>query len=393
MQELDDAALLREYVERDSEEAFAMLVARHIHKVYSVALRHTGNPHQAEEITQAAFVILARKSHSLGKRVVLSGWLYQTARLAAVTFLRSEIRRTHREQEAQMQTTQNNEGGADVWTQIAPLLDAAMGGLNKVERYAVVLRFFDGKSMKEVGAALGGSEGAAKMRVNRAVGKLQKFFLKRGVTSTTEAMTGAISANTVRAAPTTLIESVTTVALAKGATASVSTLTLVKGALKIMSWTKAKAAIVTSMVILAAAGSTTVAIHHFSQKRAPSPKPVEDLIAQLRQKPGGEFTLEAVEYLVKLKHQGRLPGLPEDGHMSPIMIENWFQDNHGVWHFSRTNGETYPVSRTIRASKDNDGHWAYFYTVVKAAKTSSWQLQKAWRIDTNGKVVEVYSVP
>src|SRR5665213_892636 len=98
MQELADNALLRQYAERGSEEAFAGLVARHVNKVYSVALRQTGNPHQAEEITQAVFVILARKSTSLGKRVHLEGWLHQTARLTARAFIRSEIRRARREQ-------------------------------------------------------------------------------------------------------------------------------------------------------------------------------------------------------------------------------------------------------------------------------------------------------
>src|ERR1039457_1133005 len=107
MQELDDTTLLREYVERDSEEGVAALVTRHVNKVYSVALRHTGNPHDAEEITQAVFVILARKSRHLGKRVILSGWLYQTARLTALMFIRSAVRRARREQEAFMQNESN----------------------------------------------------------------------------------------------------------------------------------------------------------------------------------------------------------------------------------------------------------------------------------------------
>jgi RNA polymerase sigma factor (sigma-70 family) len=199
MQELDDNALLREYKEHDSEAAFATLVARHVNKVYSVALRHTRNPHQAEEITQAVFVILARKSRHLGKRVILSGWLYQTARLTAVTFIRSEIRRARREQEAHMQTL-FNESESDVWPQIAPLLDAAMAGLSEVDRHAVVLRFFDGKSMKEIGVALGASEDAAKMRLNRAVEKLRLFFTKRGVVLPAAVLTAAISANSVSCA-------------------------------------------------------------------------------------------------------------------------------------------------------------------------------------------------
>ena len=186
MQELDDSALLREYVERDSEEAFAALVTRHVNKVYSVALRLTGNPHSAEEITQAVFVILAKKSRQLGKRVILSGWLYQTARLTAVTFIRGGIRRARREQEACMQTALNeNESDlsrrsdteADaIWKQFAPLLDAAMAGLNETDRHAVVLRFFDGKSLREVGAALGANEDAAKKRVSRALEKLRSLF-------------------------------------------------------------------------------------------------------------------------------------------------------------------------------------------------------------------------
>ena len=65
--------------------------------VYSVALRKTGNPQAAEEVTQAVFIILAKKARALSKKTVLSGWLYQTARLTAANFLRAEIRRARRE--------------------------------------------------------------------------------------------------------------------------------------------------------------------------------------------------------------------------------------------------------------------------------------------------------
>jgi RNA polymerase sigma factor (sigma-70 family) len=259
MQELDDNALLREYVKNDSEAAFAELVARHVGKVYSTAMRHTRNAHQAEEITQAVFVILAQKARKLRSSVILSGWLYQAARLTAVTLLRGEIRRARREREALMQTLQT-ENEPDHWRHIAPLLDDALARLGEKDRHAVVLRFFDGKNFGEVGAALGGSEDAAKMRVSRALEKLRKCFAKRGVTLTVAAIAGAVSANSVHAAPVGLAKTISTVALAKGAAVSTSTLTLVKGALKLMAWTKAKMMIAACTVVLFAAGTTMIIV-------------------------------------------------------------------------------------------------------------------------------------
>ena len=260
MQNLDDKALLREYVECGSEEAFGALVSRHVNKVYSVALRHTGNPAQAEEITQAVFVILARKSRGLRKGVILSGWLYHTARLTSVTFIRSEIRRARRQQEAYMQTAAN-ESSTDAWPQIAPLLDSAMADLNEKDRHAVVLRFFDQKSMKEVGDAMDASEDAAKKRVTRALEKLRKYFSKRGVNSTTAIIAGAISSNSVQTAPAGLAKVATSVALAKSGAAAGSTFTLIKGALKVMAWTKAKTAVVIGVGLLLATGTSTVIVH------------------------------------------------------------------------------------------------------------------------------------
>ena len=107
MDERDDITLLREFAATESEAAFAALVARHVNLVYSVALRSIGNAHAAQEISQAVFIILARKAKSLGAKTVLSGWLYQTTRLTAANFLRGEIRRQQREQEAYMQSTLN----------------------------------------------------------------------------------------------------------------------------------------------------------------------------------------------------------------------------------------------------------------------------------------------
>ena len=258
MPESDDITRLKQYVEGD-ESAFAVLVERYVHLVYSTALRQAGNPSQAEEITQAVFIILARKAKSLGPRTILSGWLYQTARLAAANFLRSEIRRQKREQEAYMESLLN-EPTPNPWQQIAPLLDDAMGHLSENDRNVVVLRFFQNQSAAEIGDALGIDSATAQKRITRAVGRLRKFFAKRSVTHSMELITGAISANSIQAAPVALAKSVTAMAMAKGAAASGSTLTLVKGVLKIMAWTKAKVAVVTGACVLVAAGTTTITV-------------------------------------------------------------------------------------------------------------------------------------
>ncbi len=239
---MEDMELLGEYATRNSEQAFATIVSRHINLVYSVALRHAGNPHQAEEITQAVFIVLAKKAGSLRKGTVLSGWLFHAARMTASNFLRTELRRARREQEAYMQSTLTGTATDQDWKQIAPLLDTAMAGLGEKDRNAIVLRYVEGKDLKEVGVALGASEDAAKKRVSRAVEKLRGFFSKRGVMLSSAALAGAISANAMQAAPVGLAATVAATAV-KGTVATASTLTLVKGTLKLMAWTKVKIAV------------------------------------------------------------------------------------------------------------------------------------------------------
>jgi RNA polymerase sigma factor (sigma-70 family) len=264
MTDVPDGRLLEQFARNGSEEAFAALVRRHIGLVHSVALRHTANPQQAQDITQAVFVILARKAGALGRRTVLPGWLYHTARLTAANLQRAETSRVRREQEAFMQSQLEESPHDALWRELSPQLDEAMAGLGASERDALVLRYFQNQSMAEVGKFLGLAENTAQKRVSRALEKLRRYFSKRGVSSTTAIIAGAISANSVQAAPVALAKSVTAIAVAKGAAASGSTLTLIKGALKIMAWTKMKTAMIVGVGVLLAAGTTTtfVAQHH-----------------------------------------------------------------------------------------------------------------------------------
>jgi len=267
MQALGDMELVREYVQRDSQEAFAILVERHMALVYSVALRQTGAADAAGDITQAVFIMLAQKAAGLKPGTILPGWLHHAARLTACSHRRTELRRVRREQEAFMEAPANDAVN-EAWPHIRPLLDDALGRLGEKDRDALALRFFEGREFAEVGTALGTSEDAAKMRVNRALDKLRKFFAKRGVVSTSVIIAGAMSAHSVSAAPAGLAASVSAVAFAKGAAAGTSTLTLVNGALKLMAWTKTKIVIVTSVVILLAAATTTLGLKAYTAARS-----------------------------------------------------------------------------------------------------------------------------
>jgi RNA polymerase sigma factor (sigma-70 family) len=264
----DDIELVQQYARNHSEEAFATLVSRHINLVYSTALRQVGNPFLAEEITQVVFTILARKAGSLGEGTILSGWLCRTARYTAANALTVQRRRQHHEQEAQEMQSILNEPEPNPWTQIAPLLDTALGQLRETDQNAIALRFFENKSFSEVALALGGSEDAAKMRVGRALEKLRKFFAKRGFTLSAAVIAAAVSANSVQAAPPGLAATVATSAV-DGLAAGTSSLTLLNATLKLMSWLRAKTAIGVGAGAVVAAGIASVSVSIFFQRAHP----------------------------------------------------------------------------------------------------------------------------
>src|ERR1039458_698903 len=120
MQAMDDMALLREYATGNSETAFETLVSRRVNFVYSAALRQVRNPHLAEEVTQAVFIILAKKAGRISDKTILSGWLFKTTRFAAMAQIRAAARRRQHELEAQMQPEIQPGTPDPLWEQMSP---------------------------------------------------------------------------------------------------------------------------------------------------------------------------------------------------------------------------------------------------------------------------------
>ena len=225
----NDSELLSDYVATGAESAFAALVERHIGLVYSAALRIVVDPHLAQDVTQTTFAVFVREARHLITHPALPAWLHRTASNHAAKFVRGEMRRRAREQQAHAMQPQTNETEAQ-WKQVAPLLDGAINELPERDRVVIFLRFFGTKSAREIAAALRVSEEAAQKRVTRAVDRLRQIFVRNGVTLSAATLATILAANATAAVPPGLSLSVTTGALAGGTAVtgfSINTLKLI----------------------------------------------------------------------------------------------------------------------------------------------------------------------
>ncbi|HMB96291.1 MAG TPA: sigma-70 family RNA polymerase sigma factor [Tepidisphaeraceae bacterium] len=242
--------LLREYVERGSEPAFAKLVAQHVDIVYSAALRQVRDKHLAEEVTQIVFIVLARKAKSIRPGTILSAWLYKTARYTALNLLRTETRRRSYERKAAEMNSEFQRVDS-CWSRLSPMLDEGIARLSESDRAAIILRYFQQHSMAETASTLGVSEQAAAMRIHRAIEKLRAFFRDRRVDLPAGALVGVISANSAHAAPQGLAGALTIGALAAArGGAAAGAISVADAVSRAMALAKAKAvAFVTGAIV------------------------------------------------------------------------------------------------------------------------------------------------
>jgi RNA polymerase sigma factor (sigma-70 family) len=193
---------LQEYNRTGSAEAFARIVRAHSDAVYSQSLRQLRDPSLAEEVTQQVFVTLARKARRMSGKVVLAGWFFNATRFQCVAVRRAESRRRKHEQMAMRIREHVGVGRLEneIESEAEPLLNNAIAGLRPRDRDAILLRYFQGQSIREVGIATGVSEDAAKQRISRAVEKLRAWFAGRGLAVPSAAVVTILS-SAVRSAP------------------------------------------------------------------------------------------------------------------------------------------------------------------------------------------------
>ncbi len=197
---MQDALLIRRYVQEQSQAAFAEIVQRYRRLVYFTCLRESGNAQIAEDAAQGVFLILARKAPALSGRASLAGWLLQTARLTARDALKRERCRQRREQEAAL-TAEGKAQMPHQQTLLGEALNKSLASLKEAEREAILLRFFEGLNFREIGSVLHVTEDTAQKRVSRALDKMRTQLARQGLTLTLTALVGLLEAEESRPEP------------------------------------------------------------------------------------------------------------------------------------------------------------------------------------------------
>jgi len=198
-----DFERLRQFARDGSQPAFGDVMRQHLDLVYATALRKVGDQGGAQEICQNVFSALARKAWQFAPDDSLPAWLHKTTLLESKSWLRGELRRRRREQTAaELGTAMKTTDEQPALRALVPLLDEALLSLREKDRTALLLRFYETQSLRDVGAALGVGEDAAQKRVQGALERLSQFFQRHGFKTATVAATTAALQQTAASAST-----------------------------------------------------------------------------------------------------------------------------------------------------------------------------------------------
>ncbi len=324
-----DQTLPRQYVKHRSEAAFARIIQRHLGLVYATCRRETGDAELAEDVTQAVFLVLAKKASRLRGGDSLAGWLFQTARFASRNAVRRERSRLRQEQEIAAQEIKQildaQAGEAHdpwscdpLWQTIEPLLNAAVARLRPPDREAILLRFFEGYALAEVGTRLGVSENTARMRVSRALERLRRHLAQEEAILSSAALAALLADRAVQAAPATAAAHFP-VAVSIGplpiSLAAVKVSQLAQGVLHTM-WMKSVTTFASIFTLTAALTAVAVAVNYHNRISGvdwtDSPLSGQNLAFQQGLSGWGKAAPNsgAPDYLILADSHGPAPSLP-----------------------------------------------------------------------------------
>lgn len=178
-----DGELLQSFLQGQSEAAFAELMQRHSAMVFAVARRLLGSATDAEDVSQATFLLLARKAGTLRRERSLAGWLYGVARRLSADLRKQQKRREKREGIASTQRTADSATAEPLLLKHETFvkLDSELSRLHAGLREPLVLHCLEGLSHQEIATRLGIAMGTVASRLHRAKELLKSRLVRCGV--------------------------------------------------------------------------------------------------------------------------------------------------------------------------------------------------------------------
>jgi RNA polymerase sigma factor (sigma-70 family) len=287
--DVPDVQLLERFIKQREQTAFAALLLRHGSMVLHVCRRVLGHIHDAEDVFQATFLMLARKARSIRKRDAVGSWLHGVAhRLAVRVREQARRRQVHEQQAANLHHAEPALAAA--WSEVQAVLDEELRCLPARYREVLVHCYLEGQTQEEAARHLGCPLGTVRSRLARARSLLQKRLVRRGLALSGTALASVLLAHAASATvPVALLRLTLKSALpfatgqALGSEISATVALLTEGGVKAMSAAKFK--LVLSMILVAAAlsvGAGALAVYAWADKivsamQAISPKAAEQV--------------------------------------------------------------------------------------------------------------------
>lgn len=259
-----DSDLLRRFVTRREDSAFAELIARHGPMVLGVCRRVLNNPSDAEDAFQGTFIVLACKAASIARPDLLGTWLYRVAYRIALR-ARAEIAvRKDRQPILDDMAAESPIPEAD-WADLRPVLDEEIARLPAKYRGPFVLCYLEGNTNEEAAQRLGCAKGTICSRLSWARERLQGRLVRRGITLPAGLLVSVLTAEVLSAAvPVPLLRNAGETAIsflsgpAMPGAASTAGAALAKGVLRAMLLARIRTAMVLVMVLGVVGAGTAV---------------------------------------------------------------------------------------------------------------------------------------